>query len=303
MRIAPRSKARVVRLGLDLEGRTAHAPDARARLRGELGLDESTFVVGWLGRMTDIKRVDDLLRAFARLLEREPDSALVLVGDGPLRRDLEQTASELGIAAACRFTGYLDDVAECYAAFDAVALSSANEGTPVTVIEAQAAGLPVVSTDVGGVRDVVADGESGFLVPPGDIEAMADALAMLSGAPELRSSFGERGRAVLTRYSVPRLVDDLDALYRELLAADVVEKRPPASDACRAAAAPACRADTGRSPGEATAARGPSLAVLPARGRRHAVAHAVVRRVPRLARTRRDRDLRVPESSARRDPA
>ena len=117
----------------------------------------------------------------------------MLVGDGPLRRELEQTASELGIAAACRFTGYLDDVAECYAAFDAVALSSANEGTPVTVIEAQAAGLPVVSTDVGGVRDVVADGESGFLVPPGDVDAMADALAMLAGAPELRSSIRRAG--------------------------------------------------------------------------------------------------------------
>ena len=229
MRIARRSKVRVVRLGLDLEGRTEHAPDARSRLRGELGLDDSTFVVGWLGRMTDIKRVDDLLRAFARLLEREPDAALVLVGDGPLRRGLEQTAQELGIAAACRFTGYLDDVAACYAAFDAVALSSANEGTPVTVIEAQAAGLPVVSTDVGGVRDVVADGESGFLVPPGDVDAMADALAMLAGAPALRASFGERGRGVLTRYSVPRLVDDLDALYRELLAADLVEERPPLS--------------------------------------------------------------------------
>ena len=91
MRIAPAIEDRVwCRLGLDLEGRTEHAADARTRVRAELGVDESTFVVGWLGRMTDIKRVDQLLRAFARLLEREPDAALVLVGDGPLRRGLDR---------------------------------------------------------------------------------------------------------------------------------------------------------------------------------------------------------------------
>jgi glycosyltransferase involved in cell wall biosynthesis len=215
--VAPAEKITVIRLGLDLEQRLATAPGAAETLRRELGLVDGRFLVSWLGRMTEIKRVDDLLRAFARLRERGCDADLLLVGDGPLRGDLEKLAGELGIRGRCHFTGFRSDVGAIYAASDAIVLTSANEGTPVTVIEAQAAGKPVVSTDVGGVRDIVTDGVSGFVVPPGDVDSLADRLRLLADDPELRGRLGEAGRSARDRYSIPRLVHDVDVLYRELL--------------------------------------------------------------------------------------
>lgn len=216
--VAPAGKIAVIRLGLDLDARLAVPAGARGQIREELGIPPDRFVLAWLGRMTEIKRADVLLRAFAELRRTTADVDLLVVGDGPLRAGLEGLAHELGIAHACHFTGFRSDVGSIYAASDAVVLTSANEGTPVSVIEAQAAGLPVVSTDVGGVRDIIADEESGFVVPAGDVQATAHALARLARDPELRARLGRAGRArVATRYSVPRLVRDVDILYRELL--------------------------------------------------------------------------------------
>jgi hypothetical protein len=165
--------------------------------------------------MTEIKRVDDLLHAFADV---SPDAHLLLVGDGPLKPRLQSLARDLGLGGRAHFVGFRDDVGAVYAACDVVALTSANEGTPVTLIEALAAGVPVVSTDVGGVADVVADGRSGFLAPPGDTGAVADGLRRLAADPAVREEMGASGRAdVVERYSVPRLVHDVDRLYRELL--------------------------------------------------------------------------------------
>jgi glycosyltransferase involved in cell wall biosynthesis len=114
--------------------------------------------------------------------------------------------------------GYQRDVSPYYALFDALVLPSANEGTPVVAIEALAATRPVVATRVGGVPDVVTEGEDGFLVDVGDVDAIADALAQLARDPALRERMGERGRElVVPRYRVERLVDDVDELYRDLL--------------------------------------------------------------------------------------
>jgi glycosyltransferase involved in cell wall biosynthesis len=215
--VAPVEKISVVRLGLDLESRTAGTAESRTAVRGELGIADDRFVAGWLGRMTEIKRADDLLRAFA-LLREQREADLVLVGDGPLRPELEALATKLGIADRCHFVGYQANVGAYLAACDAVVLTSANEGTPVSLIEALAARRPAVSTDVGGVRDVV-DENSGFLVEPGDVAAVADRLGRLADDPKLRERMGEAGRTrVIERYSVPRLVDDVDKLYRRLLA-------------------------------------------------------------------------------------
>jgi glycosyltransferase involved in cell wall biosynthesis len=225
--VAPANRIAVIRLGLDLEQRTRSTPDARKRLRAQLGIPDDRFVVGWLGRMTEIKRADDLIRAFASVRRRGLQADLLLVGDGPLRRALTDLAAELGVLEHCHFTGYRSDVGEIYAAVDAFSLTSANEGTPATIIEAQAAGLPVVATNVGGVADVVRDGESGILAEAGDVEAVADGLARLAEDAGLRRQLGEFGRTfVMGRYSVPRLVDDVDRLYRTLLeVADPRERR------------------------------------------------------------------------------
>jgi glycosyltransferase involved in cell wall biosynthesis len=224
--VAPDYKISVIRLGLDLAERTSANPEAASRVRGELGIPADRFVAGWLGRMTEIKRVDDLLRAFALLRDRQ-DADLLLVGDGPLRPRLEDLARELGVEDRCHFVGYQADVGAYIAASDAIVLTSANEGTPVTLIEASAAGKPVVTTDVGGVRDVV-EPDSGIVVPPGDVVAVAQGLDLLASDPALGRRLGEAGRARVTdRYSVPRLVDDVDRLYRELLASASPQRLAP----------------------------------------------------------------------------
>ena len=168
--------------------------------------------------MTAVKRTDDVLLTFRGLLDRGIDAYLLLVGDGPDREQLERRAHELGVVRRCLFVGYQDDVARVYSGIDALLLPSANEGTPVSVIEALAAERPVVATRVGGVADVVRDEVDGFLVELGDTDEAADRLAELARKTELRSRMGAEGRArVIRRYAVDRLVDDVDRLYRELL--------------------------------------------------------------------------------------
>src|SRR5919204_3981028 len=168
--------------------------------------------------MTGVKRTQDVLEAFRRLRDLGVDACLCLIGDGPDRAAVERRAKELGVMPHTFFLGYQEDVAPWFAAFDAFVLPSSNEGTPVTTIEALAAGKPVVATRVGGVPDVVRDGEDGFLVDAGDVRSLADRLAQLAGDGELRRAMGSEGRArVLPRYAVDRLVDDVDRLYKSLL--------------------------------------------------------------------------------------
>jgi glycosyltransferase involved in cell wall biosynthesis len=227
LRVAEAGKFVVIRLGLELDARVGIHAGERERIRRDLGITGDKMLVSWFGRMTEIKRVDELLRSFATLRAQEIDADLLLVGDGPLRPGLERIAHELGVAQNTHFVGFRSDVAPYYAASDVVALSSANEGTPVSIIEAQAAGLPVVVTDVGGVSDVVVDGETGFLVPSGASSAFANRLAQLATDSAVRAAMGERGRErVVPRYGMTRLVDDVDSLYRTLLAvSDPTERR------------------------------------------------------------------------------
>ena len=189
--VAPIEKFEVIRLGLDLEGRAIAPPGEAEAERERLGIPSSRFLVGWFGRMTEIKRVGDLLEAVARLLENGVDAELVLAGDGPQRAELEAHAHALRVADRAHFLGMRRDVAALYGACDVVALTSANEGTPVSLIEALAAGTPVVSTDVGGVRDVVDDERTGILVPPHDPQAVAEALTRLARDDELRHSLAD----------------------------------------------------------------------------------------------------------------
>lgn len=219
--IAPRRRFVVIRLGIELDERVAPDRNGRGESRRYLGIPGDRFAVGWIGRMTAVKRTDDVLIAFKGLRDSGVDAVLCMVGDGPDRVQLEERAHELGVAHETIFLGYQEDVAPFYAAFDALVLPSGNEGTPVSVIEALAAELPVVATRVGGVPDVVRDGEDGFLVEAGATGDLAERLSRLALDPALRARMGRQGRErVLARYAVQRLVDDIDALYRSLLDAE-----------------------------------------------------------------------------------
>jgi glycosyltransferase involved in cell wall biosynthesis len=216
--VAPLEKFTVIRLGIPLDQRLG---DETAGLdyRALYGIPDDAFVVGWVGRMTGVKDTGAVLRIVRSARERGVNAVLCMVGDGPDRERLEQLAHELGIARATYFVGYQEEVAGYYRLFDAFLLPSVNEGTPVSAIEALASGTPVVATRVGGVPDVVRDGVDGFLVEPGNADAAAERLAELAVDPALRERLGKSGSAyVRERYSVERLVDDVDRLYRSLLA-------------------------------------------------------------------------------------
>lgn len=217
--VASREKFAVVRLGIPLDERLGDE-SAGVDYRRLYGIERDAFVVGWVGRMTGVKDTGAVLHAVAALRGRGIDAVACLVGDGPDREPLEQLAHDLGIARSCFLVGYQEEIAGFYGLFDAFFLPSVNEGTPVSAIEALAAGRPVVANRVGGVPDVVRDEIDGFLVEPGDVDAAADRLATLAADPELRRRLGSSGSTrVRERYSVARLVDDVDRLYRALLEA------------------------------------------------------------------------------------
>jgi len=156
----------------------------------------------------------------ARVAKPVPRCLFLIVGDGELRPALEAQARELGQADRVRFLGWRGDLDAVYAASDVFVLTSRNEGTPVALIEAMAAGLASVSTDVGGVRDVVTGPELGMLVPSGDVEALAGAVIALADAPARRSEMGRAARAaVRDRFHATRLVSDIRSLYWRLVGA------------------------------------------------------------------------------------
>jgi glycosyltransferase involved in cell wall biosynthesis len=212
-RIAAAAKVRVVPLGFELEP-LLDLPEAELARR-LLGVPSDALVIGFIGRLVSIKQPLALVDAFAGLSKSHPHAVLLVVGDGDLRPAVERDVARRGLTRQVVFAGWREDLPTIYAAVDIVALTSRNEGTPVALIEAMAAARPVVATDVGGVADLVEDGDTGFIVPLDDQRALIDALGRLASDPEERRRLGQNGRArVLAGYRADRLADDLDRLYR-----------------------------------------------------------------------------------------
>jgi glycosyltransferase involved in cell wall biosynthesis len=216
--IAPAEKIRVVPLGLELGHLAARLP--RGVLRAEAGIPEGAPLVGMVGRLVPIKDVPTFLRAARIVRETRPEARFALVGDGEERPALESLCRELGLDGKVTFFGWRRDLAAVYGDLDVVVNASRNEGTPVALIEALAAARPVVATRVGGTPDLLGEGERGRLVPPGEPEALAEAvLETLTGSEAARRRALAGREHVLARHSSDRLVRDVDALYRELRAA------------------------------------------------------------------------------------
>ena len=209
---------RVVPLGFDLDGLAAIDDAARARARIELGVPASCGVVTTVGRLTAIKQQRLFLDAAHRIARENPSAIFLVVGDGEMRGELEAAASALGIADRVRFLGWRRDLETIYGATDVFLLTSRNEGTPVALIESMAAGCVGVSTDVGGVADVIESEAVGLRAPDGDAPALADHVTALLSDAERRRRMGAAGRAlVVARYGLDRLVGDVETLYREML--------------------------------------------------------------------------------------
>ena len=214
----------VVPPGIDLEPLLelpglAHGESRRSgALRGSLNLGPEAVVVGVVGRLAEVKRPEVALGAFALVARRHPTLQLVFVGDGEGRRALQEEidALEGDLKARVHLVGARDDMPAVLADLDLVLLSSRFEGLPVALIEAAAAGLPVVATDVGGVGELVAHERTGHLA--GDLDELAFGLDSLAGAADERAAMGQRARLrVAQRHGAGALADRLEAVYRAVL--------------------------------------------------------------------------------------
>jgi sugar transferase (PEP-CTERM/EpsH1 system associated) len=220
-RIVPASRVQVICNGIDVP--RFQDRSQRDEVRRGLGVPEGAPLVGTTGRLTEIKRQDVLLRAFAEVRRDMPDAHLLLVGDGPLRGELEALAAQLGIAGVTHFAGYQAEPERCLQAMDAFALSSRSEGMPQAVLEASVAGLPVVASRVGGLPELIDDGVTGLLFPCGDATALAAALRRVLRDPALARGLGEAARAKAeAKYSVRRMASEYHESFLEMLA----RKRP-----------------------------------------------------------------------------
>ncbi|MFJ3793669.1 glycosyltransferase [Kitasatospora sp. NPDC090091] len=206
----------VVHHGPDLSG-APEGPAARADARTELGLPQDALVVGTVGNLTPKKDQFTLLAAHAELHRHHPGARLVLIGSGPLEGQLRTRAAELGVADSVLFAGSRSDVPALLPGLDVFTLSSRQEGLPVALMEAMTSGLPSVVTRVGGMPEVLDDGEQGLLVPPGDPAALAAALGRLAGDPPLRERLGAAARERAERFDVAGAQRAVEAVYEQVL--------------------------------------------------------------------------------------
>jgi glycosyltransferase involved in cell wall biosynthesis len=216
--IIPKELLRVLPNGLDITPFQNVPAGARESLRRSMGLD-GEFVWLAVGRFEVAKDYPNMLRAFAKVRELDDRAVLLLVGQGSLQGEAESLSRDLGLASTVRFLGVRNDVPELMSAADGYVLSSAWEGMPIVLLEAAAAGLPIVATVAGGNHEVVSDELSGFLVPPRDSDALSRAMLRLMGLPEAqRRGMGERGREnIRIHHGLTRMVDQWEDLYREVL--------------------------------------------------------------------------------------
>jgi sugar transferase (PEP-CTERM/EpsH1 system associated) len=211
----PPAQLAVIPNGIPLED---FHPAGRSKARADLGIPLRAVVVGTVGRLQPVKGTSYLLEAWALLASDHPDAILLLVGGGPQQAALERMSRRLGISERVRFLGDRADVPDLLRGMDVFALPSIWEGMPNAALEAMAVGLPVVATAVGGTAEVVVDGVTGLLVPPGNSDALAQSITCLLCDPALRHKMGQAGRErVVKHFSVGRMVEQTERLYEQLL--------------------------------------------------------------------------------------
>ncbi|MDA3867969.1 MAG: glycosyltransferase [Salinivirgaceae bacterium] len=227
--IAPRSKFEIIPLGFDLSRFRNDLSDKRIAFRKRWNIADDDFVISIVGRLVPVKNHKLFIESVAHLKKQSNRKIkAIIVGDGELREALIKHCEHVNLkvqAAATSvpdadvvFTSWLRDVDEVYAGSELAALTSFNEGTPVSLIEALAAGTPVVSTDVGGIQDVVSHNQNGLLVPSDDIEAFTSSLLKLAQNDQLRAAMSAVAKTSINgQFSYNRLVSDTARLYNELL--------------------------------------------------------------------------------------
>ncbi|MDZ7393132.1 MAG: glycosyltransferase family 4 protein [candidate division KSB1 bacterium] len=185
-------------------------------LRAELRIPARAKVVGFVGQLDERKGIHYLVQAFSLVHKRHPEAILLMVGEGPLREWIEAQAAALGLAEAVILCGFRSDVPAVMHSIDLLVLPSLWEGFGIVLIEAMAAGKPVVTTDVSSMPEIVEHGKTGLLVPPADAEALAAAISRLLGEPELGRTLGRAGRVrVEHRFAIDRMIEQLEELFAQ----------------------------------------------------------------------------------------
>jgi glycosyltransferase involved in cell wall biosynthesis len=215
--IASPDKYVTIRSGIELD-RFRHPARPREAVRAELGIPGDAPIVGTVTRLSEQKAPLDFIAAAAQVAAQRPDVHFVLVGDGPLRAEVEAAIAAQGLRERVHLTGLRRDVPELMHSFDIFALSSLWEGLPRVLPQAMAAGLPIVATAADGNAEAVTDGVNGLLTPPGDSQRFAEALLTLLTDPATAAEMGRAGLEMVDQFGAYKMVDDIEGLYESLLA-------------------------------------------------------------------------------------
>lgn len=213
----PSEKRRVIPNGLDTQ-RLAETSGRRETVRSSWGLSPSAVLAGTVGRLSPEKNQAALVRAVAHLREKGVPVKAVIVGEGPCRTEIEAEIAQYQLGAEVILTGLRDDVDDLYAAMDIFVLPSLTEGVPLTILEAQAAGVPVAASSVGGVPEIIGDGETGLLFDPGDDAGLVTAMERLIADKPLRARLAAEGQTrVREKFSLEKMRESYRTVYEELL--------------------------------------------------------------------------------------
>ncbi len=216
-KVAEEDKLVIIPSGIELYKCQPIPQEERSKLKKKLGIPEHSAVVGTAGRLVPVKGPGFLIQAVGQVISEHPDTYLVFAGDGPLRKNLEKDAVDMGLAKNIIFTGWRDDMARILSVFDIFCLPSLNEGMGRVLVEAMALGKPVVASDVGGIPDLIIPGKNGFLVPPRNPGELAQQILFLIKNREEREKLGRAGKKMASTYSDEIMVKKIAELYEKVL--------------------------------------------------------------------------------------
>ncbi len=220
-KICKAKKVEVIPLGFDLTQFHQKRLNERSNVRREYHIEDDEVAVAIIGRLAPIKNHSFFLNVIEQVLEKtEKRIKCFIVGDGAERDQIEERVNEINLKYnnSIKMTSWITDVATFNAGMDVICLTSKNEGTPVSLIEAQAAGIPVVTTDVGGVKDIVLDGETGFIVPNNDLNTYVEKLLLLVENKKKREKMSQNGWSfVQEKFHYETLVRNMEGLYDQLI--------------------------------------------------------------------------------------
>jgi glycosyltransferase involved in cell wall biosynthesis len=215
MSVCSPEKLLTIHSGVDIQ-QFLHTNGSLAEKKRSLGLGPKAPLIGFVGWLLPIKGPEYLLQAMDYIWPKQPDTTLVMVGKGDLDVDLRAEALRKNVNGNVKFLGWRQDIHELMPVFDIFVLPSLNEGMGRVLVEALAAGKPVVASRVGGIPDLVHDGETGYLVPPADAKALSDAILKLLKNPDQAKLMGQRGKECCRQFSLEAMIAKLDNLYSDL---------------------------------------------------------------------------------------